>query len=190
MTKLQYLSLSKPQRFLVNLGNGFKNFGKGILNFFKGIPNKLLKFWNHTLSVPFKTLFNAWKKGSWMVRGNFLVFGLYQLFHRQIARGVLYLLYEIVFIWFMIKVGSPYLAKLGTLGTFSPNSHYMVDPTTGVASGSFQGGDNSFTILLYSIVTIFFMMLMEVYSLFFVVYILSLIYFYPEISNSKSSLSE
>jgi len=45
-------------------------------------------------------------------------------------------------------------------------------------------------ILTLSIVTIFFMMLMEVYSLFFVVYILSLIYFYPEISNSKSSLSE
>ena len=162
MTKLQYLSLSKPQRFLVNLGNGFKNFFKGILNWFKSIPNKLLKFWNHKLSVPFKTLGTAWRKGSWFVRGNFLIFGLYQIFHREIARGILYLLYEAVFIWFFIRTGAPYLAKLGTLGTFSPSSHYMIDPTTGVANGSFSGGDNSFTILLYSIVTIFLMLLFVV----------------------------
>ena len=155
MTKLQYLSLSKPERFLVNLGNGFKNFGKGILNWFKSIPNKLLKLWNHKLTAPFKTLYDAWRKGGWYVRGNFLVFGFYQILHREIARGVLYLAYEAVFIWFFIQTGVPYLAKLGTLGTFSPSSHYMIDPTTGVANGTFSGGDNSFTILLYSIVTIF-----------------------------------
>ena len=162
MTKLQYLSLSKPERALVNLGNGFKNFGKNIANWFKSIPNKLLKFWNHKLSVPFKTLYEAWRKGTWMVRGNFLVFGLYQLFHRQIARGILYLAFEIVFIWFFIKTGIPYLAKLGTLGTFSPNSAYIVDPTSGTATGSFSGGDKSFTILLYSIVTIFLLLIFVV----------------------------
>ena len=157
MTKLQYLSLTKPQRFLVDVGNFFKNFGKGIVNFFKGIPNKLLKIWNHKISAPFKTLGNAWVKGSWMSRVNFLVFGFYQITHREIARGVLYLLYEIVFIWFFIRTGVPYLSKLGTLGTFSETSHYMIDPASGVADGTFTTGDNSFTILLYSIVVIFLM---------------------------------
>ncbi len=155
MTKLQYLSLTKTERALVNLGDFFKNFGKGFVNFFKSIPNKLLKFWNHTLTAPFKTLGRAWVKGSWLVRGNFLVFGLYQITHREVARGILYLLYEIVFIWFFIKTGIPYLSKLGTLGTLSITSHYMIDPSTGVADGTFNAGDNSFTILLYSLVTIF-----------------------------------
>ncbi len=155
MTKLQYLSLSKPRRKLVDLGNFFKNFGKGFVNFFKGIPNWFRKLWNHKLSAPFRTLYNAWRKGSWMSRGNFLVFGFYQLTHREIGRGILYLLYEVVFIWFFIRTGVPYLSKLGTLGTFSATSHYMIDPASGVADGTFATGDNSFTILLYSIVTIF-----------------------------------
>jgi arabinogalactan oligomer/maltooligosaccharide transport system permease protein len=162
MTKLQYLSLTKPERVLVDLGNFFRNFGKGILNWFKSIPLKLLKFWNHTLSVPFKTLEKAMTKGNWWVRGNFLVFGLYQIFHKEIARGILYLLYEVVFIWFFIRTGLPYLQKLGTLGTLSLTSHYMVDPSSGVADGTFATGDNSFTILLYSIVTIFLALLFVV----------------------------
>ena len=159
MTKIQYLSLSKPNRFLINLGNGFKNFFKGILNWFKAIPNKLLKLWNHKLSAPFKTLANAWKKGSWMSRGNFLIFGFYQITHREIARGILYLLYEVVFLWFFISTGVFYLGKLGTLGTLSATSHYMIDPASGVADGTLATGDNSFTILLYAIVTIFLMLL-------------------------------
>lgn len=161
MTKIQYLSLSKPERFVVNFGNGFKNFFKGIGRWFKAIPNKLLKLWNHKLTTPFKTLVDAWKKGSWGVRGNFLVFGFYQLLHKEVMRGLLYLLYEVVFFWFFFAIGITYLSKLGTLGTFSPLSHYLVDPAKG-SIGSFSGGDESFQILLYSIVTIFLMLLFVV----------------------------
>ena len=154
MTTIQYLSLSKWERALVNVGTFFKNFAKGFVNFFKGIPHKLYCFWNK-LKAPFITLYEAWRKGSWMVRMNFGVFGFYQITHREIARGVLYLLYEIVFLWFLISTGSGYLAKLGTLGTFSPSSQYLVDPSIGTATGTFIGGDSSFQILLYSLVTLF-----------------------------------
>ena len=161
MTKLQYLSLSKPQRFLVNTGNGFRNFGKGIVNKIKSIPNKLLKLWNHKLTTPFRTLYYAFKKGTWLLRGNFLIFGLYQLFHKEIARGLLYLAYEVVFIWFFIKMGAPYLGKFGTLGTISTDSAYLIDPSSGLAE-TINGADDSFGILLYSIVTIFLMVLFVV----------------------------
>ena len=154
MTTIQYLSLTKGQRFVVNVGNFFKGLGKGFVNFFKGIPYKLMKLW-HQITAPFMTLYDAWRKGSWMVRMNFGIFGFYQITHREIARGVLYLLYEIVFIWFLAVMGIPYLSKLGTLGTFSTSSMYLVDPTYGVADGAFKSGDTSFTILLYSLVTIF-----------------------------------
>ena len=154
MTTIQYLSLTKPQRFVVNVGNFFKNLGKGFVNFFRGLPLKFMKL-GYKIAAPFKTLIDAWKKGSWMVRMNFGIFGFYQITHREIARGVLYLLYEIVFIWFLATTGAPYLAKLGTLGTFSTTSMYLVDPTYGVADGAFRSGDTSFTILLYSLVTLF-----------------------------------
>ena len=156
MTTIQYLSLTKSQRFVVNVGNFFKNFGKGFVNFFRSLPLKFMRF-RYKIAVPFKTLIDAWKKGSWMVRMNFGIFGFYQITHKEIARGVLYLLYEIVFIWFLATTGAPYLGKLGTLGTFSTTSMYLVDPTYGVADGAFRGGDTSFTILLYSLVTFFLM---------------------------------
>ena len=150
MTSIKYLSLTKGQRFIVNVGSFFKGIGRGFVNFFKGIPFKFIKL-GHKLIKPFEVLVDAWKKGTWMVRGNFLVFGLYQLFHNQIMRGILYLLYEVVFIWFMITTGGPYLAKLGSLGTFSPTSMYLADVYEGLTVT--LPGDRSFTILLYSIVT-------------------------------------
>lgn len=152
MTKIQYLSLSKSERFLVNVGDFFKGVGKGFINFFKNIPFALLKFW-HKICAPFRTIGRAWTHGSWFVRGNFLVFGLYQLFHGELFRGILYLLYEVVFIWFFISIGIPTLGALGTLGTFAGTSEYISKPSDGQTL-AFVAGDNSFQILLYSIFTI------------------------------------
>ena len=161
MTTIQYLSLTKFERFLVKFGEFFKNLGRGLLNFFKAIPNKLLRLW-HKIVSPFDTLVEAFKKGSWGVRTNFLVMGFYQITHHQIIRGVLYLIFEVVFIWFMIGTGVPYLAKLGNLGTFSASSsQYIID----VAEGKtliIEGGDRSFSILLYSIATFLLMLIFVV----------------------------
>ena len=161
MTTIQYLSLTKFERFLVKFGEFFRNLGRGFLNFFKAIPNKLLRLW-HKIISPFDTLVEAFKKGSWGVRTNFLVMGFYQITHHQIIRGVLYLIFEVVFIWFMIGTGVPYLAKLGNLGTFSASSsQYIID----VAEGKtliIEGGDRSFSILLYSIATFLLMLIFVV----------------------------
>lgn len=151
MTTIKYLSLSKGERILVDIGNFFKKIGKGFINFFKKIPSAILKLLS-TILHPFTVLIEAFKKGSWGVRANFLVFGFYQFTHHQIARGVLYLLYEVVFIWYLIVMGIPNLAKLGTLGSLSPRSVYLT--SYGVSSPQIGAGDDSFKILLYSIVTI------------------------------------
>ena len=151
MTTIKYLSLTKSQRFVVNLVNAIKNIGRGFINFFKRIPGKFLRLFAK-IAKPFDTLGEAWKKGSWGVRANFLVMGGYQITHHQIARGVLYLLYQVVFIWFMFTSGFQFIGKLGTLGTFSPDSSYLSDPVEGV-SLAVPGGDRSFSILLYAIVT-------------------------------------
>ena len=153
MTTIKYLSLTKFERFWVNFGRFFLNIGKGFKNFFRGLPRRFGRL-GRRLSAPFRTLIEAWKKGSWGVRTNFLVFGFYQLTHHQIIRGVLYLLYEAVFLWFFIVTGVPYLSKLGTLGTYSPDTQYLVDPVEGTQV-TISGGDQSFSILLYSLITLF-----------------------------------
>ena len=122
-----------------------RDFFKKIPHFFASIGRKIAK--------PFKVLGEAFKKGTWFTRGNFLIMGFSQLFHHQIARGILYLLFEVVFFWFLFVVGIPYLSKLGTLGTFSPTSQALGNVNEGTLE-SLTNGDSSFTILLYSIVTI------------------------------------
>ena len=156
MTTLKYLSLTKSQRFVTNVGSFFKNFFKGIGRFFKGIPHRFYML-GRKIAHPFEVLADAWKKGSWQVRLNFLVFGFYQLLHKEVARGILYLLFEIVFIWFMIVAGGFYLGKLGSLGTFSGKSTALYD--VGNVSSSSIGGDESFFVLLYSLVTILFIVI-------------------------------
>ena len=173
MTTIKYLSLSKGERFLVNIGNFFKGFGKGIVNFFKSIPSKLMKLWN-TIVHPFSVLADAFKKGNWMVRTNFLVFGFYQLTHKEILRGALYLLFEVVFIVYMITTGGPYLGKLGTLGSFSTDSEFLHDPFEGTTN-PIIGGDKSFTILLYAIIT-------------FILIIICVVLWYLSIRDAKSLL--
>ena len=160
MTSIQYLSLNKVERFGVKFVEFFKNLGKSIASFFKAIPNKLYRLWNKICS-PFYTLVDAWRKGSWGVRLNFGIFGFYQLTHHQIIRGALYLIFEIVFIVYFITTGIPYLGKLGTLGTFSPDTQYLVDPIEGTQV-TVIGGDKSFSILLYSIITLLLLLLFVV----------------------------
>lgn len=155
MTTIKYLSLSKPQRMLVNFARFFLNIGRGFKNFFRRLPSKFTRLSNR-FSAPFRTIGQAWKKGSWGVRTNFFVMGFYQMTHHQIIRGALFFLYEAVFIYFMIVMGGPYLGKLGTLGTYSPDTQYLADPIEGLQV-TISGGDRSFSILLYSIVTILLM---------------------------------
>ena len=149
MTQIEYLSLSKPRRFVASISRFFVNFGKGFVNFFKKIPSRLMKLLRKC-SNPFVVLFDALVRGNWMTRGNFLICGFSQFFRKQIARGILFLAFEAAFIAFMIMVGVPNLSRLGNLGSISSIDYE--DPVTGLPVTKYF--DNSFSILLYSIITI------------------------------------
>jgi len=163
MTKIEYLSLSKGQRFLVSFAGFFAGLGRGFVNFFRKLPSFFMKLGNK-ISSPFFVLKDALVNGDWITRTNFLVLGFSQLCRKQIARGILYLLYEVIFIWFMIIIGGPNLAKLGTLGTFQSGNSYLVysNKTNEFISAYISGGDFSFNILLYSLVTILLMVIFVV----------------------------
>ncbi len=144
MTDLGYLCLSKPMRFAYKFRKFFANLGKNLGNFFKNLPGKILKFLKKIGGV-FLFLFDAFRYGSYKTKLSFLIFGFGNLIHKQFLRGALFLIYEIAFVFFMITFGGPYLSKFGTLGTIQ---------TSETESGYKIIGDNSFNILLYSVMTI------------------------------------
>lgn len=152
MADLEYLSLNSGQRFLYRIRKGFKNFGKGFLRFFKNIPHALANFFKKLWKL-ISSPFVFFRYGNWKSRLSFLIFGFGHVTNGQVLRGIIFFLYEVAFILFLVLFGWQYLSKFNTLGTINPNS--VIDEY-GVPRGHY---DHSFRILLYSILTLVFILI-------------------------------
>ena len=148
---LEYLKLSKGQRFLYKLAlffcsipTFFKNLGLKILGFFKSLGLSIAK--------EFKFLTETFKNGSAPTKISYVVMGFGNIARGQVLRGVLFLLFEIVFIGYMILAGGHWLSLLPSLGLKGPTEEYNLIYDSYVVTYN----DNSFKILLYSVLTIFF----------------------------------
>lgn len=139
------------QKFCYKFVAFFKRLPLLFVNFFKvTIPNVAKK-----LGLKFKdmglTIGRAAKYGDWKTRTSFVLFGFSQLARKQWLRGILFLVFELVFILYMALFGGQYLGLMGTLGK---NESYMAEDEYGY--GGMVMGDNSLLILLYGLLTILF----------------------------------
>ncbi len=107
-----------------------------IANFFKQIGNNL------------KEIGVTFKEGDWKTRVSFLIMGFGPILRKQFLRGFALLAVEIAYIYYMTAFGWNYMKDIGTLGTTETGR----DPVTLLT----VYGDNSFMILLYGILGIFF----------------------------------
>ena len=118
LNDLDYLKLNKLQAFIYNLKLflcaiplWFARLGRGILNFFK---NCGLAVKNEVFDI-----LTTFTKGNWAVKLSFLIFGFGNLYYGQILRGILFLVFEIIFIGYMFvpSGGIYWLAKSHFLQT-------------------------------------------------------------------------
>lgn len=84
-------------------------------------------------------------QGDWKTKVSFVIMGFGSLMRGQFLRGAAFLLLEIAFLYYMIAFGAGYLVDFGTLGTQSRGFN---------PDGTVSYGDNSFLILLYSLLSI------------------------------------
>ncbi len=148
---LEYLKLTKLQRFFykfalffVSIPLWFKNLGIKIWEFLK----KIGLFFYHD----FLDLVNTFKNGDWKTRISYVIMGYGSFRRGQILRGVLFFAFEAVFIVYMICGGGYWLSMMPSLGLQGPEEGYdeNLDAWTTIYH------DDSFKILLYSVLTIFF----------------------------------
>ena len=159
LNDLDYLKLNKFQAFWYNLKlflcaipGWFARLGRGILNFFK---NCGLAVKNEVMDI-----LTTFTKGNWAVKLSFLIFGFGNLYYGQILRGLFFLLFEVVFIGYM-------LVPSGGIYWLSKGNWFRVGSTIGTVQGRFEyneiydtsiwvPGDDSVKVMLYGLLTIIF----------------------------------
>ena len=126
------------------IGVFFSNIGKKIAKFFVGIGKGIADI--------VKTFIH----GDWKTKISYVVMGFGNITRGQILRGLLFLLFEIVFIIYMIlpRGGAYWLSMLPSLGKVAPNPHGAYNEV--LDQWVSTPGDQSFRIMLYGVLTIFF----------------------------------
>ena len=108
--------------------------GKGkVGNFFSGVGYDL------------KEIGLTFTQGDWKTKISYLIMGFGPIMRKQFLRGIAFLAAEVLFIAYLVRFGWGYLKDIGTLGTVA---RVMND------DGTVSYNDNSFLILLYSLLTI------------------------------------
>ena len=140
---LEYLKLSKGEKFLFKLKKFLLAIPLGIAHFFVRLWKGLLSGLK-ALGGDLKEIGRTFTEGDWKTRTSFFVMGFGNLARGQILRGILFLLFEIVFIGYMVLSGGYWLSMLPSLGKVGPMETYneILDTYTTTYN------DNSFKILL------------------------------------------
>ena len=148
---LQLLQLTKTQAFLYKLIHFFKGIPGWFVNLFKAIGAFFVRFFRW-LKKDIAEIISTFVKGDFKTKISYLIMGFGSITRGQVLRGLLFLVFEIVFIIYMITAGFHWLGKLPTLGTQLPGTAYdpVLDTYVRVQ------GDDSFKCLLYGVLTIMF----------------------------------
>lgn len=151
---LAYLKLNKWEKFVYDLKKFFCSIPSRFVNLCKRIGN-----WFKSLGLKiadnFVDIWNTFRYGSWSTRVSYLVMGFGNFYHKQWLRGAVFLLFEAVFIVYMVLLGGSQLALFTTLGRYPSGTRPVYNELLGEEVETFVQGDNSFTILLYGLLTIF-----------------------------------
>ncbi len=124
-----------------------------IADFFKKVWSAILGFFK-AIGDEFKDIWLTFVNGDWKTKVSYLVMGFGCIARGQILRGLLFLLFEIVFIGYMIFWGASWISKL-------PLDMTKLSGATQEYSEIYDSyvttyHDNTFKILLYGVLTIFF----------------------------------
>ena len=147
MTDLEFLRLNGPQKFLYKLRRFLVNIPKAIVNAIKGLFAWIAGLFTG-IGRELYDIFDTYRKGDWKTRISYTVMGFGSCARGQWLRGILFFVFQTVFNVYLFCFGGSYVGKLLTLGTVE---------TTKQGRKTVYG-DNSFLIMLYGVLTIFFIL--------------------------------
>ena len=156
---LQYLKLNKFAAFMYDVAMFFASIPGWIWHLILKLVD-LIKQGVTWVKDEIVDIVKTFTKGNWAVKLSFLIFGFGNFYYGQTMRGVLFLLFELVFIIYMVLPtgGSYWLGKVNwfetgvTVGTVQGKEDY--NPITD--QWGWIPGDDSVKVLLYALLTVIF----------------------------------
>ena len=160
LNDLEYLKLGKMAAFWYNLKLFFLcTFPHWVAGLFLGLGG-FFKKCGLGIKNTFVDIITTFTKGNWAVKLSFLIFGFGNIFYGQIMRGLFFLLFELVFITYMVLPS-------GGIYWLSKCNFFKTGSTVGTVQGGFQydpifdtdvwmAGDDSVKVLLYGLLTVLF----------------------------------
>ena len=159
LNDLEYLKLNKLQAMWYNL----QMFIFAIPGWLKGLCVTVWNFLKNcvtTVKNEILDIGSTFTQGNWAVKLSFLIFGVGNLFYGQVMRGIGFLLFEIIFIVYMVLPS-------GGIYWLSKGNWFQYGKTVGTEQGHFEynaiydtdtwvTGDDSVKVLLYGLLTIIF----------------------------------
>ena len=148
---LEYLKLPKWNRLVYTIMCLICGIPSGIVGFFKNIFGAVAKGFKAVYDE-IADILMTFVHGDWKTKISYLVMGFGSIARGQILRGILFLAMEVIFIGYMALYGVYWMSMLPSLGKVGPQKvyNYIYD------TYEFSYNDNSFKILLYGVLTIFF----------------------------------
>lgn len=150
-TNVRYYSMNPIQKIGYKFIRFFKNLPSNSSNVFKKFGYRIAKAYFRFIDSC-RTFFLALVDGDIFTKLSFLFLGVGAIKRKQIVKGIIYLLVEALFIYALIVFMIPNLAKLNLKNLVQLDMVY--NPVTG--KNEANNYDNTFFILLYSIVAIIF----------------------------------
>ena len=155
---IKYYKLSWNKKIIYKISKFFKDIGKGFIEFWCRLARKIISI---ILSIgnAIKTFFANFVHGNLVTKLSYLFIGFGHLFRGQIVRGIVYLIGEFLFIAYLVFFGGNYLGMFfkniisgGNIGNVETSENVWNDEL-GIYDKVL--GDNSFHIILYSILSLF-----------------------------------
>ena len=154
VTDLEYLRLNRFQRLAYKVKSGFCAIPEAIGKFFTNI-GKGFKNAGAGIAREVSDIVTTFANGDWKTRLSYGIMGFGNIARGQVLRGLLFLLFEIVFIAYMVLYGGYWLGMLSSLG-LQGREEVVTAGKFGRSVTTYVYHDDSFKILLYGVLTLFF----------------------------------
>ncbi len=159
MSDLEYLKLNRFQRFFLCIAQFIISIPRKIGGLFCAVGRGFKRAALY-IAGEFRDIFLTFSKGDWKTRLSFFVMGFGSLARGQILRGLLFLLFEIVFIGYMVLYGGYWISKLALKGLMKTHTEITVTEIAGIEfeTETIVYGDNTLQIMIYGVLSIIFVL--------------------------------